>query len=163
MNRMNKSSINSTFNILGVILFGCILIWGLLPSFFQGQQSKPRQPESHTYVGTLNKGQQVYYTENKRFGTTVQELGTGIKIFTENYNYSIAKTDSKQSVQIGVPKKDNLKSIVGIVYVVEMPGTSVGTLMGMLCESEKNSRQVPTLPEIINNKAKCPDGFKLIE
>ncbi|UUO14258.1 type IV pilin-like G/H family protein [Dolichospermum heterosporum] len=77
--------------LLVVIIIIGILSAIALPSFLN-QAKKAKQSEAKNYVGTMNRGQQAYFTENDVFTSTVDLLGTGIKTSTEYYSYSTAAT-----------------------------------------------------------------------
>jgi type IV pilus assembly protein PilA len=77
--------------LLVVIIIIGILAAIALPSFLN-QANKARQSEAKTYVGSFNKGQQAWYTENTAFNAVLPELGVGVRPVTEYYVYGNANT-----------------------------------------------------------------------
>ncbi|OBQ26060.1 MAG: pesticin, partial [Aphanizomenon flos-aquae MDT14a] len=60
--------------LLVVIIIIGILSAIALPSFLN-QAKKARQSEAKTYVGSMNRGQQAFYTENDAFTSSVDAMG----------------------------------------------------------------------------------------
>lgn len=77
--------------LLVVIIIIGILAAIALPSFLN-QANKARQSEAKTYIGSFNKGQQAWYTENTAFQPLLPELGVGVRPVTEYYVYGNANT-----------------------------------------------------------------------
>ena len=59
--------------LLVVIIIIGILSAIALPSFLN-QANKAKQSEAKTYVGSINKGHQAYYTENTEFASDINVL-----------------------------------------------------------------------------------------
>ena len=78
---------------------------------------KAKQSEAKQYISSMNKGQQAYFAENGTFSTSIEALGLGIKTETTNYKYSIRVTKTA-AFNYGVPKKPELKSYFGGVFLV---------------------------------------------
>jgi len=78
---------------------------------------KAKQSEAKQYLGSMNKGQQAYFAENGTFSTFIEALGIAIKTETTNYKYSIRVTKTA-AFNYGVPKKPELKSYFGGVFLV---------------------------------------------
>jgi prepilin-type N-terminal cleavage/methylation domain-containing protein len=72
--------------LLVVIIIIGILSAIALPSFLN-QAKKARQSEAKTYVGSMNRGQQAFYTENDAFTSSIDAMGVGIVTQTANYLY----------------------------------------------------------------------------
>jgi hypothetical protein len=91
------------------------------------QANRARQSVAKQYIGSLNRAEQAFSLENNHFTVDFYELGLPIKSETdENYRYRlfllqaprISKAGGSKSVwSIALPKKPNLKSYVGVVWV----------------------------------------------
>jgi type IV pilus assembly protein PilA len=101
-----------------------------------------RQAEARTYVGTINKGLQAYYTEKNTFSSYVEDLGVGIKTASINWNYHVKVINSgTRAVAIGysttTPSGAWLKNYVGYVSLIPAGGnTTEVTSDAILCEQK---------------------------
>jgi type IV pilus assembly protein PilA len=125
--------------LLVVIIIIGILSAIALPSFLN-QANKAKQSEAKTYVGSLNKGQQAYFTEKGSFGTAISDLGVGIKSQTANYTYATATTGSgtaaiaqSTSALTGVSKV--IRNYGGTVSLIVEGSSSDATSIAILCET----------------------------
>ncbi|NET73177.1 MAG: prepilin-type N-terminal cleavage/methylation domain-containing protein [Sphaerospermopsis sp. SIO1G2] len=135
---LGKKKENEGFTLIELLVV--IIIIGILsaialPSFLN-QANKAKQSEAKTYVGSLNKGQQAYFTEKSKFGTAVQVLGVGINTSTVNYNYTstgdLTRADSTGDSQVAV-----LRSYGGAVEIQSVGGGSNDvTSVAILCEND---------------------------
>lgn len=127
--------------LLVVIIIIGILSAIALPSFLN-QAKKAKQSEAKTYVGSMNKGQQAFYTENDDFATTVNDTGIGIKSTTANYNYFTGKAGTgtnttATSYSTVISAASGLKNYGGKVYLQETGTNSELTSIAFLCETVK--------------------------
>jgi len=101
------------------------------------QANKAKQSEAKTYVGSINKGHQAYYTENTEFTSDIAALGVGIETQTTNYQYTVAvnNTDNNDALTTGDAINDDvLNSYYGMVFLADT--TSGGkTSRTILCET----------------------------
>jgi prepilin-type N-terminal cleavage/methylation domain-containing protein len=117
--------------LLVVIIIIGILSAIALPSFLN-QANKAKQSEAQTYVGSMNRAQQAYYSENNEFAddASFNKLGLGVNTTTTNYKYVIADGGTgkdfvtNQAQTIDSKGASNPKSAVK-AYV---GGVAVGTL-----------------------------------
>ncbi len=128
--------------LLVVIIIIGILAAIALPSFLS-QANKGKQSEARTYVGTLNKGQQAYYTEKSQFASDIAILGIGIRTASINYNYTVGTTTSSGTTQVAVGYTVTttagaaLKNYVGYVSLIPAGGSSGEvTSVAILCEQK---------------------------
>ncbi len=135
--------------ILVVIIIIGILAAIALPSFLN-QANKAKQSEAKTYVGTLNKGQQAYFTEKNRFGSNIDILGVGVKVSTENYVYSSKASDYKSAdvtannaTSAGTPSAVALRGYAGRVQLHTVAATSDITSLAILCEANAAGAVAP--------------------
>ena len=151
--------------IVVLIIIG-ILAAIALPSFLN-QSNKAKQSEAKTYVGTLNKGQQAYYTEKSVFGSTIDILGVGVKSSTVNYNYSstaITSTavSSNAANSFGTAIPVALRSYVGTVQLNVVSTTSDVTSLAVLCEANAAGGIAPTPALNSSNGPSCSANSVLV-
>jgi type II secretory pathway pseudopilin PulG len=96
------------------------------------QANKAKQSEAKTYVGSINKGHQAYYTENTEFTSDINALGVGIQTSTKNYTYTVT-AGADALTQGDTNFTDALNSYDGMVYLVSTEGAS--TSRTILCET----------------------------
>jgi prepilin-type N-terminal cleavage/methylation domain-containing protein len=150
--------------LLVVIIIIGILSAIALPSFLN-QANKGKQSEAKQYVGSLNRSQQAYYLENSSFGTSIDQLGIGIKTQTENYKYEIA-SGSSQIGNNGESLKAALKSYHGNVVLSTLQNSSSdATTLAVLCETTVVGTGSNTAPagSAASGSAMapaCPTGFQ---
>jgi prepilin-type N-terminal cleavage/methylation domain-containing protein len=126
--------------LLVVIIIIGILSAIALPSFLN-QAKKARQSEAKTYVGSLNRGQQAFYTENDAFSSTIDAMGVGIATQTANYLYTAA-TGGTTGVTIFAANTSNsantgsgLKNYGGVVSLRTAGANSEVTSQAFMCET----------------------------
>ena len=126
----------------------------------QSPAMRARQSEAKTYVGTMNRGQQAVFLETGKFASSIAELALGIRDESESYKYQIIVLDAKKAVQqIALPKNNDLKSYIGLVYIKNSTNNaSEPTISGLLCESVKPTKAPP--PKFtITATPTCPEGY----
>ncbi|MDB9345592.1 type IV pilin-like G/H family protein [Nodularia spumigena CS-586/05] len=134
---LNKKKNEEGFTLIELLVV--IIIIGILsaialPSFLN-QANKAKQSEAKTYVGSLNKGQQAYFTEKSTFGTELNVLGVGINSATANYAYvstgNVTRADSTGNSSVAV-----LRGYAGAVTLKSVGPTSDVTSIAILCETD---------------------------
>jgi hypothetical protein len=105
------------------------------------QAKKARQSEAKTYVGSLNRGQQAFYTENDSFTSSIDAMGVGIATQTANYLYTAA-TGGTTGVTIFAANTSNsanggsgLKNYGGVVSLRTAGVNSEVTSQAFMCET----------------------------
>ncbi len=136
--------------------------------------NRVRNLEAKDYVGSMNRGQQAYFLENVTWGKSLKELQLPFKSETENYRYSIQVnkaiatittkpyTDAGIAINLGIARKPNLKSYVGIVWLQEISVPKEVTSYARLCESIEPTMKLPPIPKWDGREMKCPEGYKTI-
>ncbi|NTW19389.1 MAG: prepilin-type N-terminal cleavage/methylation domain-containing protein [Nostocales cyanobacterium W4_Combined_metabat2_030] len=126
--------------LLVVIIIIGILSAIALPSFLN-QAKKARQSEAKTYVGSLNRGQQAFYTENDAFTTSIDAMGVGVATQTANYTY-IAVAGTGTGTEIFAANYSNsantgsgLKNYGGVVSLRTAGTNSEVTSQAFMCET----------------------------
>ena len=132
-----------------------------------------QEPEGLTYVGSMNKGQQAYYTEFGRFSNSLADLGIGISTETYNYSYRIVSPmvpvqDASQLTQptsfqnvvmiLGQPKHPSVRGYLGVVSVVEVGGRGGRSPVAALCRLNRPRTLPGTMPTLTNVGPQCPKG-----
>jgi serine/threonine protein kinase len=171
-----KSVANASYWKRQGITIGIILI--LITFFaivqfnpFANQANKARQAEAKSYVSSMNKLQQIYYLENNQWAKNMDDIrlnGLNIKSESENYHYNTQLIDSIKivniknysgiAIQIGTPKKEGLKSYLGVTYL----HSTSDTPLEILCESNEPTTKRPGFLNFGGKAIQCPDGYKLI-
>jgi type IV pilus assembly protein PilA len=178
---LNKKKNEEGFTLIELLVV--IIIIGILsaialPSFLN-QASKAKQSEGKTYVGSMNKGQQAFYTENDKFTDDIPALGVGIKTETGLYKYDITTSGTGTAAFVVNYTKlavatSPLKNYGGKVYLAKT-GSSTGTgtsatseeysSIAFMCETIKASTDADT--DIGTGADKitgvdCPGTFKKV-
>lgn len=141
----------------------------ILPAY--SSANRARNSEAKAYVGSINRAQQAHFLEKETWGKNLQELGMPIKSETENYRYSvqvnkaIATVATKPysgigiAINIGLAKKPDLKSYVGVAWVQYATNSIDITSFASLCESIEPTMTSPPLPKWDGREMKCPEGY----
>ncbi|MBD2201229.1 type IV pilin-like G/H family protein [Calothrix sp. FACHB-1219] len=152
--------------LLVVIIIIGILSAIALPSFLN-QAKKAKQSESKTYVGSMNKGQQAYYTENDEFATSVNDTGIGIKSTTSNYNYfTTAATGTgtnTYATSYSTAIATGLKNYGGRVYLQAVGTNSELTSIAFLCEGVNVATSGQSLIDASAGASSCNASGKFIK
>ena len=158
LNKKNGEKGFTLIELLVVIIIIGILAAIALPSFLN-QSNKAKQSEAKTYVGTLNKGQQAYYTEKSVFGSNIDVLGVGVKASTPNYTYSSTNAtsttvSSNNALSLGTAVPVALRSYSGSVQLNVVSATSDVTSLAILCEA--NAAGATAAPSPTQNATNGP-------
>ncbi len=168
--------------LLRFVFYSCIATTATLPIFnvqcrCWGCTCKRRQLEGAIYVGSINKGQQAYYTETSRFSTEIEALEIGIKPETNHYRYQIvipmmpahSLNELRKNVPLpqiaiamGYPKRDNFHFYLGIVTLAQQKGDDVFVSNNIVCKTKNSKALSFEMPNLTENWPKCPKGWKKI-
>jgi prepilin-type N-terminal cleavage/methylation domain-containing protein len=135
--------------LLVVIIIIGILAAIALPSFLN-QTSKAKQTEAKTYVATIGKTQQAYYTEKTTFAPTLTYLSLGTPATTDNYGYSTSATSSattSSAPSVGTSTKTTLKSYSGQIYVFA-DSNSQQVSNSIVCEAQNPAAAAAGSPSV---------------
>ena len=136
---INKKKNDEGFTLIELLVV--IIIIGILsaialPSFLN-QANKAKESEAKTYVGSMNRGQQAYFTENGSFSDTIGALGIGIEETTDNYQYVTANQNGPGSGSAGYSTADPIPQNIlrGFSGTVFLQGTGDDlTSVAILCD-----------------------------
>ena len=98
---MSEEMSNKNDSNLGQVL-GCLILLVLMgilsatailnPNSTDRHQAK--SVESRKFIGWMNRGQQAYFCEHNTYAESVNDLGLGIPLETQNYRYSTQSLDN---------------------------------------------------------------------
>ncbi|MEE3717443.1 type IV pilin-like G/H family protein [Tumidithrix elongata RA019] len=131
----------------------------ILPSFLC-KANKAHQSGARAYVGALNKGQQAYFTENRKFGSNIDVLGVGLKTDAEDYIFStrvatVKSAKEQSALNYGISKKADYRSYVGAVFLSQVTASSDVTTLAILCEANAPGDTKPPDPIVKNGIPTC--------
>ena len=128
------------------IFAGLVIVGLILPKVFTGLkaqaeyralEAKASQSEAKTYIGSINRMQQMEYLENNRFSSYLTELELGSAPETDNYNYNVTKADTSST---------------------KATATDFYTTVAAICETNSASKTPPKNPQLIGEDIQCPKG-----
>jgi serine/threonine protein kinase len=141
--------------LLYVLLFlSLTTLPDLLPTIRRGQRAEGRQN-----VGSMNRAQQAYFLESNEFADSIQEVGIGIRIQTQNYQYSLRATPLAV-FNYATPRPKNI-GYVGAVFLTsadEAKGEIV--TVELVCETESPGTKRPADPIVRGNVIECAPNTK---
>ena len=135
LNKKNGEKGFTLIELLVVIIIIGILAAIALPSFLN-QTSKAKQSEAKTYVATINKTQQAYFTEKGTFAPGLTYLSLGTPAATDNYSYNVGTNTTIATVAEAETLKPNLKAYVGRISTGVITSISEVYSNSIVCESE---------------------------
>ena len=138
-----------------------------------------QEAKARSAIVSINKTQQEYFMKNKQFLLKISSTRLKNQIESENYLFKIERklkpSDGVAYVQhLAIPKKDGLRSYIGIVRGVHFAGGT--TSMTRMCESNKPTVQSPPEPEfskrslvggngksyVVGMEVRCPNGYSSV-
>ncbi len=119
--------------LLVVMIIMGILSAIALPSFLN-QALKARQTEAQTYIGIVNRAQQLHYMERSQFGELPQ-LEVGIPETTVNYTYTSIPDAGGLSVDTIATPDETVRGYRGRVWINHTVAGTSNTL-SIMCEGE---------------------------
>jgi len=153
LNNKKKDGGFTLIELLVVIIIIGILSAIALPSFLN-QANKARQSEASTYVGSINRAQQVEFLEENSFADDIANLDIGISD-SENYAYTTGGTLTGTDATVttdATPQEDTLRGYAGRVFV-ELTGEGNATTAAILCEGPVGA---PPAVGGVTTNADCP-------
>ncbi|MBW4496881.1 MAG: type IV pilin-like G/H family protein [Oscillatoria princeps RMCB-10] len=144
--------------LVNLLIFGAILVFVAvsLPSL-TSSTGKAKQVEARNNLGALNRAQQAYFEEKKgAFAGSIEKLGIGIKVETQNYSY-FSRVNERAVFYYAIPKVPKLKSYAGAVWkVTDTNGEK--TPQSILCEAKEPVATKPADPVYENGRYVCGEG-----
>ena len=125
--------------LLVVIIIIGILAAIALPSFLN-QTVKAKQSEAKTYIASINKTQQAYFTEKGTFAPSLTALSLGTPTATDNYSYGILGVNSDiDTIVASSTLKPNLKAYIGRISTGSITAVSELYSNSIICETTPKS------------------------
>lgn len=109
----------------------------------------------------LQVAQADYWTEKKRFATTIQSLK--IKSLPNSdraYRYELVKQSPRQSIIVAIPTQPNLRS-----YVLQLDrvGLRQQPFNGTICATDRPFAKLVPLPQLKNKGLVCPTASHQVD
>ena len=117
-----------------------------------GDVAATRQSLALGVIGSLNRSQEAYHTENSKFAQSIGELAMPIS-GEEYYEFSVSLEGSDSTFAIAKPKENNLKAYTsGVLY-----NSGSGSFITITCEANEPG-VVPEPPSLSGEQANCGEG-----
>jgi prepilin-type N-terminal cleavage/methylation domain-containing protein len=156
--------------LLVVIIIIGILAAIALPAFLS-QSNKARFAEAKSYVTTMSRLQQVYYTEKATFTDDASRLG--LVSSSSSYTYRIVTGNigglaspiqlDRIATNVAEPKSSGFKAFVGVVGITALATENV-LLDTVFCTANSLGGGSIAPGSISSNglAAQCPTGFSIL-
>lgn len=142
----------SGFTLLELLVV--ITIVGVLSAItvpiFASQINKAREAEAKSYVGAINRAQQMYYMVNQRFSDNLGELGAEPPENSTSYEYEMPAVESPRASVAAIarinatpPPSSGARGITGWVWIEQDSLAQTMVARSLLCEGKPN--QLPSL------------------
>ncbi|MEM8640210.1 MAG: pentapeptide repeat-containing protein [Cyanobacteria bacterium P01_G01_bin.54] len=121
----------------------------------------PLQSRAQNNLRAFLRAQQAYYLEEEEFTTDLADLGIGIRLAQDDYDYSAHLVQSGVVV-FAQAKLPDLRSYLGVVAANSEDGLSTDR---RLCQSNTATSLLPevlSIPEDLDTFS-CPEGWALVE
>lgn len=161
--RQNGNSKRS-FTILEFCVL--IIILGVIAAialpFLFGRSQKDGGSLGAYHINVINRGQMGYVLNNKRFATSIADLGVSVPTSSEIYEYSLHSTPLYSLHYATLrQRKWSLKEYVGIVVLVEIEReTGQFEPEQLICEIQQSKTERPPDPIFEGNAFICPPEAK---
>ena len=142
--RLDKQAFLSIGNVFAGAILLAIVDTAVLSVRVWAGAPKVNESEAKTYVGSINRGQQLSFLENDKFSDDIETIGLGIPTETNSYTYEIAISEDDMTVVHAVPLDKRRSSFTGAVFLVETEEGS--TTESIICQSKGASRVAPDTP-----------------
>ena len=147
LNKKNGEKGFTLIELLVVIIIIGILAAIALPSFLN-QTAKAKQSEAKTYVATIGKTQQAYFTEKGTFAPAISYLSLGTPAATDNYAYTGIGTSATDVTYGAYNLKPNLKLYSGRIVTGQLSATSEVYSNSIVCESQPSTTANTTISAV---------------
>ncbi|MBE9137541.1 prepilin-type N-terminal cleavage/methylation domain-containing protein [Nodosilinea sp. LEGE 07088] len=130
--------------LLVVIITTSILAAIALPSFLN-QAARAKQAGALKYIGAVNRGQQIFFLENSRFATSINELGFLAAQAPDDYSYTLTSGIGGLTVASAqaIPTDPVLRGYAGVVFATLDSGGGP-KLATVICQGVAATAPTPT-------------------
>lgn len=140
---------------------GIPLIAGGSPTNLKPEDVRATQSEARNTISRINRAQQSFFLEQKRFASSFEELKLDLKPETQSYIYQIESAGAEQVVTTAIAKIGGIKSYTGAVFIGKTTEGEPITLTGV-CETAQPVNAAPEAPSFNGKEIQCPaDSVRL--
>lgn len=129
-----------------------------LPSFFN-KSTQAKESVARTDTRSMNRAQQAFNLEKRKFTSNIQELGIEIIPGITDYIYktqAYVSGNNSYAISTAVSKQSGLKSYIGGVFLVTLNNEL--TTLAILCESAEPTTTPPSPPILVGQSPQCASG-----
>lgn len=119
------------------------------------ESSRDQQTAARNYLETMNKAQQAFYRQNKRFASTLEELerfAAAPIAVRSDYIYKLTVPSNTQAQLTAIPKASGLKSYTAAASIAK-PTNRVVTA---ICASQQAATVPPLVFQSPEGAVQCP-------
>ncbi|WP_171971752.1 type IV pilin-like G/H family protein [[Limnothrix rosea] IAM M-220] len=111
-------------------------------------------------LGAINRAQQDFWLENKRFTDNIESLQIGLSPETDAYSYTMTLQNPSLVTSQAIAKSPEGYHIVGATHVYDDFDSEFPSTITILCEKSEPGGPVPSLPffDEATNYLACPLG-----
>lgn len=155
LNRKKQDEGFTLIELMMVIVLIGILSAIALPGFVS-QAGKAKQSEAKSFVGAVNRAQQVYRVEHESFAPNTTTLKIGLPSDTIDYTYVVTSDTTTALVNASAKDAEKLKSYAGGVVVI-----TSGLTLAVACQTTNTSATPPmvTLSSTAGPSCESPEHY----
>ncbi len=110
-----------------------------------------------TTINTLLQQQTEFFANQKRFATSLTDLGSILPAETPSYTYSTSAVSLKQVIATATANQENLPSYTGTIFLVKDDKNNETTTIAV-CLTSKPSKTPPATPQLVGKEIQCSAG-----
>jgi hypothetical protein len=158
---MKESRVLPKWMLVSVVVLSLSVIVAIVLSYWKlvGQVNKGAEGVAKLNLGIINRQQQDFYKEYKRFALSSEISTTDfsrMKISDkEVYEFQFYVLDSTKAIGTATAQKDGIRSYTAIVFVISAIESITNS---EICVTDKPSRTPPKIPQVSGNVVECPPG-----
>lgn len=113
-NQENNGGFTLLELLISIVILG-ILAAIALPSMLK-QTLRAKQAGALSYIGSVNRAQQVYRLEFPVFANNMTNLGISFALDTDNYTFKFGTTNAAVAEFEALPKNNDLDALTGCTF-----------------------------------------------
>ena len=153
---MQSSAGFTLLEMVTVLLIGGILA-AISAPYFLSRAVAARQAEGKMLISTLNRAQQMFYTQNQKFSPTVESLALGISSRNYALNASHAADPAAYGLSFATSKQVTVRSYAGMAAIVYDAAGNPG-MAAIACEADTPNTLPAATPTYTGTTAQCAPG-----